>query len=137
MGSRWRARSWEVAAGFVASAVVVAGCGSSTSAPVVSPDDDVPANVTVRHSLAMPARLPANLVAESGRLADLVDFHDEDFSGTWFDPTDASVHVGVATPAGRALLDRTGMTHDSDVVVQDADRSLAEGQRFAERYVRR
>jgi len=127
-----------VVASVVASAVVVAGCGSSTSSQTARPEDDtVPPNVTVQESDVMPPHLPPDLVATSGRLAELVDFHEADFSGSWFDPADGSLHVGVATPAGRALLDKRGLTHDPDVVVEVADRSLAEGQRFVEGYVSR
>jgi len=65
-----------------------------------------------------------------------VDFHDEDFSGSWFDPSDAKLHIAVATPAGRELLDQRGLLNNSNVVVEHADRSLAEGQRFADACVR-
>lgn len=41
----------------------------------------------------------------------------------------------MAIRAGRTLLDERGLTDDPRVV-EDADRSLLEGQRFAERYVR-
>ena len=47
------------------------------------------------------AAAPATLVRISSDLADLVDFHDADFSGPWFDTSDAKLHIGVATAAGR------------------------------------
>lgn len=127
---------WSCAvASVVASAVLLAGCGSSARI-VGEARHSVPGNVTVRSSDASPPRLPANLVTTSGQLADLVDFHDEDFSGSWFDASDATLHIGVATRTGRALLDKRGLLDDPDVVVEDADRSLAVGQRFAVTYVR-
>jgi len=47
------------------------------------------------------------------------------------------LHIGVVTPTGRALLDKSGLMDDLAVVVESADRSLADGQRFADSYVRR
>ena len=66
-----------------------------------------------------------------------MDFHDDDFSGSWYNAADGKLHIGVATPTGRALLDRSGLTDDPAVVIEDADRSLVAGQRFADSYVQR
>jgi hypothetical protein len=92
--------------------------------------------VTVRESIPIPARLPDNLLAINSKLAGLVDFHEADFSGSWFQASNSTFHIGVATRAGRTLLDRSGLREDPRVVVERADRSLTEGQRFADRYVR-
>lgn len=85
----------------------------------------------------MPPRLPANLLALSIQLADLVGSHDKDFSGSWYDPSDGTWHIGVVTPTGRGALDKSGLLDDPAVVVDDADRSLLDGQRYADSYVRR
>ena len=68
----------------------------------------MPPNVTVRQPPQTP-RLPATLVRISSDLADLVDFHDADFSGPGFDTSDAMLHIGGATAAGRELLVRTAV----------------------------
>lgn len=130
-GPRWAC----FVVGLVAGAGLVTGCGSSTASTSGKEHQPVPSNVTLRESPETP-RLPANLVTTSGELADLVDFHEEDFSGSWFDVTGATMHIGVATPAGRELLDERGLLNNSSIVVEHADRSLAEGQRFADAYVR-
>jgi hypothetical protein len=113
--------------------------GGSHAKASTSPGDisgSLPANVTVEDSVVLPPRLPEDLIAASARLAGLVDFHDSDFSGSWYDTSDQKLHIGVATPVGRALLDKKGLAHDSNVVIERADRSLLEGQRFARAYVR-
>lgn len=130
---RRRSRWASFVAGLVAGAGLIGGCGSSTANSADHPP--VPSNVTVRQSPQTP-RLPGNLATTSGELADLVDFHDEDFSGSWFDASDATLHIGVVTRAGRHLLQDHGLLNNSRVVVEHADRSLAEGQRFADAYVR-
>ena len=130
-GLRWAC----VVVGLVVSAGLVTGCGSSTPNTSGNNHQSVPSNVTVRESPETP-RLPANLLTTSGELADLVDFHEEDFSGSWFDASDAKLHIGVATRAGRGLLDERGLLNNSSIVVEHANRSLAEGQRFADAYVR-
>lgn len=122
----------------VASTGLLVGCGPS---PTVAGGDgngeSMPSNVTIQELDPMPPQLPANLAATSGQLGDLVDFHDEDFSGSWYDSSDGTLHIGVVTPTGRALLDRSGLGNDPAVVVENADRSLADGQRLADSYVRR
>ncbi len=122
----------------VASAGLLVGCGPSTTAAGGEGNgESVPSNVTIQESDPTPPRLPANLAATSGQLGDLVDFHDEDFSGSWYDSSDETLHIGVVTPTGRALLDRSGLRNDPAVVVESAGRSLADGQRLVDSYVRR
>lgn len=66
-----------------------------------------------------------------------MDFHDDDFSGSWYDASDETLHIGVVTSTGRVLLERNDLTDDTAVVEDAADRSLIDGQRLADRYVRR
>jgi hypothetical protein len=107
-GLRWPC----VVVGLVVSAGLVTGCGSSTANTSGNNHQSVPSNVTVRESPET-ARLPASLLTTSGELADLVDFHEGDFSGSWFETSDAKLHIGVATRAGRGLLDERGLLDNS------------------------
>jgi hypothetical protein len=129
MNRRWLVAVVSVCAG------VLTGCGFSASG-AKNEHASVPPNVTVRESIPMPGRIPDNLLVLGSQLADLVDFHDADFSGSWFVPSTSTFHIGVANRSGRALLGKQGLLDDRRVVVEEAERSLATGQRFAARYVR-
>lgn len=88
-----------VAAAMFTSIALVAGCGDS--GPVARDrvaEVPVPSNVTIHESEPVRPPLPADLAALSGRLSELVDFHDEHFSGSWYDSADEDLHIGVATP---------------------------------------
>lgn len=125
-------------AAVVALVNVLAGCGLATNdAKGEVNRDSVPSNVTVQGFDLMPPPLPANLAGKAGLLAELVDFHDDDFSGSWYDASDETLHIGVVTSTGRVLLERNDLTDDTAVVEDAADRSLIDGQRLADRYVRR
>jgi hypothetical protein len=64
----------------------------------------------------------------------MVDFHDEDFSGSWYDPAMGYLYIGTATDAGRALLEKQGLTTEPALRLVSADRSLAAGQAMVSDY---
>ncbi len=121
----------------VASISVLAACDAvETGTKGENGAKSVPANVTVHHSIEMPPELPAGLRGRAGQLGGMVDFHDQDFSGVWYEQEDGKLHVGVASPKGQALLVREQLTDDPSIVIHEADRSLLAGQRLADEYVK-
>jgi hypothetical protein len=93
--------------------------------------------VTIQELDLTPPRVPTSLAAASHQAAELVDFHDTDFSGSWFDSSDETLHIGVVTSKARALVDRTDLSDNPAIVVETVDRSLADGLRLADDYVQR
>ncbi|MBB6627984.1 hypothetical protein H5V45_11715 [Nocardioides sp. KIGAM211] len=143
MVGRRALRGWGRVVAVAAAAVLLVGCGADDGARQARASDPasssgVPPNVTVEDASDPPdsPALPPEAMDPSATLAELVDFHDRDLSGSWFDPDDGHVHVGVATPAGRDLLERKGLTDDPGIVVEPAERSLLAGQRLARSFVR-
>lgn len=112
----------------------VSACGSSTGEAGESP---LPSNVTVFESEPSPTPIPQDLAATASQLGELVDWHDKDLSGIWYDASDDTLHVGVASRAGRALLADEGLLDEPDVIAEDVGHSLVEGQQVADDYVRR
>ncbi len=72
----------------------------------------------------------------ASRVGGLVDRHDEALSGVWYDGSDGTLHVGVASRAGRLLLEDKGLLNGRGVVAEDVQHSLVEGQELADEYRR-
>lgn len=107
------------------------GCGSDDGRErsAHAATRDLPSNVTIVAAPGpLPPHMPDALGPLAGRLAELVDFHDRDFSGSWYSHEDGHLYIGAATEAGRALLEKRGLTTTPEVRVVAADRSLAAGQ---------
>lgn len=81
------------------------------------------------------ALLPSELDGLAGELADLVDFHDEDFTASWYDGASGQMHVRVVTDKGYELLEtELGKRLDEVVVVKGA-RSARDLQESADKYL--
>lgn len=129
--SRWL---WRGAAAWLAVLMAVtAGCGETGSSSRSAPE--LPDNVSLVDRMTPPPRTPDELQDLAGRLAGLVDFHDDLYSGSWYDPETRQLFLGVAKPAGRTLLREKGLADRPGLKVVAADRSLVEGQQVASDYV--
>lgn len=120
------------AAWLAALVMAIAGCGDTE--PSQSGGPELPDNVSLVDPGAI-TRTPQELEGLAHRLAGLVDFHDDLYSGSWCDPETGHLYLGVAKPAGRALLRQKGLADRTGLEVVPADRSLVEGQQYATDYV--
>lgn len=111
----------------------VSACGSAEGEDGSSP---LPPNVTVFESEPSPTPMPEDLATTASQISELVDWHDEALSGVWYDVSDETLHVGVASNAGRTLLDKRGLLDGQSVVAEDVEHSLVEGQEIADKYQR-
>jgi len=80
---------------------------------------------------------PGSFFEISHQLAELVDFHDRDFSGNWYDPAQDQEVIGVATDSGLELLETEGILSDTRVRVERVRWSLREGQEILTDYLDR
>lgn len=112
----------------------VSACGSAEGKNGSS--STLPPNVTVFESEPSPTPIPEDLATTASQIGELVDWHDEALSGVWYDASDETLHVGVASNAGRALLDEKGLLNEQGVVAEDVEHSLVEGQEIADKYHR-
>jgi hypothetical protein len=62
------------------------------------------------------------------RLAELVDFHAADFSGSWYDPQTNEEVVGVTTDHGLELLEQQDLAREQGLRIARVRWSLDEGQ---------
>lgn len=112
---------------------------SSPNAEGVSSNTGPAPSVTVQQwALPSPSnRVPAQLEDEAAHAAGLVDYNEDSYAGSWYDPTSGTIQVATTTPAAKsapAANAANGLLPSDDVALKDAKFSLSEGQQILDDY---